>query len=555
MSNLIKAFWYLRVSSDGQVKYGNWLNGQRWAIEQFADFGGFYIEHFYIDDGVSWKLASRKWLDEMLKDLKAANKNPLNPTIKHIIVDDIDRIARDVGVWITKKAEIEATWATILSLKQTLEDTPEGRLSATITMATKQYERENNSRRVISRQIQRLKDWYRCFYVPLGYKYEKAKQWWWKVVVPDEPTFSIVSEWFKLLASWVIPNQEWLCNYFNERWVIAKRWGKITKQTINHLLHPDILYFYAWLLNCPKRGLTMIKWRHQAAITESEFYQICNAFKIKWYYKDYRKDDITEQLPLRSVLRCEHCWARLSWSSTRWNWWRYFYYYCWSQKCPYYRKSIKCDTVHHSIETLLKEMTLDDEYLENVKAVFDLLANDDSEEIDKEVSEMNVQISDIDAKINELVNKITLVNSDIVIKRLGQEIEKLENEKQLLKWEMIKKNEVSNTPTVDFEQLKEVIKSPLSIWNMWDVALKKLLINTLFWGKMTYSIEHGIQTTEFPITYMDKCLGVNLLNSSLYGSTQTNQIPGLLLYHWATLAYGGRGWTRTIDLTLIRGAL
>ena len=112
----------------------------------------------------------------MIRDLRNANKNRNKPEIKHIIVDDIDRIARDSLVWLTKRAEIEETGATIISLKQAVEDNPESRLSVNITMATKQYERENNSRRVISRQKQRLKDGYRCFCVPLGYKYEKAKQ-------------------------------------------------------------------------------------------------------------------------------------------------------------------------------------------------------------------------------------------------------------------------------------------------------------------------------------------------------------------------------------------
>ena len=45
----------------------------------------------------------------MLRDLKKANKNRNNPTIKYIIVDDIDRIARDMKVWLDKTEEIKAT--------------------------------------------------------------------------------------------------------------------------------------------------------------------------------------------------------------------------------------------------------------------------------------------------------------------------------------------------------------------------------------------------------------------------------------------------------------
>ena len=554
-NEIINAYGYLRVSSEEQIRRWNWLNWQRWAIDDFADRNWIYIVNYYIDGWVSWKLASRKWLDEMINDLIKANKNKNKPEIKHVIVDDIDRIARDSLVWLTKRAEIENTWATIISLKQAVEDNPESRLSVNITMATKQYERENNSRRVISRQKQRLKDGYWCFCVPLWYKYEKAKQWWGKIVVPDEPTFSVVSKWLKLLSSGVIPNQQWLANYLDKNGIKARRWWNINKKYINHILHPDILYFYAGLLNCPKWDINMIKWKHQPAITESEFYQICNTYKIKWFYKDYKKDEISDNLPLRSILRCEYCWRHLSWSSTRWNWGRYFYYYCWSQKCPYYRKSFKCDTVHHSIENFLKWLSLEDDYLDWIKDTFEMVMEERNKDTSRQVSEINEEMVKIEANLTNLVNKIAIINSDVVIKKLEEEIETLETKKSLLKWELLKKMEVSDTPIFKFEQLRNVIKSPLSIRNIWDIALRKLLINVLFWGKMTYSIEHSIQTSEIPLVYADGCGMWNVDESRFHNGTQTTDTLGLLLYHWATLAYGGRGWTRTIDLTLIRGAL
>jgi len=45
----------------------------------------------------------------MLKDLKKINRNVDFPEIKYVIVDDIDRLARDIAVWIKKKDEIKST--------------------------------------------------------------------------------------------------------------------------------------------------------------------------------------------------------------------------------------------------------------------------------------------------------------------------------------------------------------------------------------------------------------------------------------------------------------
>ena len=553
-----KAYGYLRVSSEQQVIKGNGIEWQKGAIQDFAAREDVNIDivKFFDDKWISGKFANRPWLNDMIKSLKKENKNPDNPKINYVIVDDIDRIARDSYVWQVKQAEIVSTWANILSLKQTMEDTPESRLSTNITMATKQYERENNSRRVISRQIQRLKDGYRCFYVPLGYKYQKAKHWGWKEVVPDDPTFSIVSLWLKHLASWVIANQEWLCEFFKNKGIKAKRWWEITKQTINHMLHPDILCFYAGFINCPKRDINMIKWKHEQAITESEFYQITNTHKIKGFYKEYDKDEITENLPLRSVLCCECCWKRLSWSSTRWNGWRYFYYYCWSTKCPCYRKWFKCDTVHHDIENLLKRMTLDDAYLNWMKVIFDSLIEERNKDITRQLSDISSQISDIDSKMSDLVDKIAESSSATVTKMLEDKIEQLESDKRILVWEKIKKEQWESTsPVAEFEELKRVIKSPYDIWKAWDIELKKLLINVLFSGTMTYSIEHSTQTKEIPLIYAQRCNFIENENSESKKSTQTVCTSIEKPLFKTSSLNGGHRWTRTTDLILIRDAL
>jgi len=77
----------------------------------------------------------------MLDDLKKANKK--EKTIDFIMIDDIDRLARDIDVWRFVKTAIKATKAKIYSLKQDLQDSPENQMFETIVMSVKQYEREN----------------------------------------------------------------------------------------------------------------------------------------------------------------------------------------------------------------------------------------------------------------------------------------------------------------------------------------------------------------------------------------------------------------------------
>ena len=96
----------------------------------------------FSDGGVSGKYISREGLDAMIEFLREQNK--IYTKIHKVIVDDVDRIVRDVAGWREIKAKIEGSGAKIHSLKQHLDDTPEGRMIQSITMATKQYERENN---------------------------------------------------------------------------------------------------------------------------------------------------------------------------------------------------------------------------------------------------------------------------------------------------------------------------------------------------------------------------------------------------------------------------
>jgi len=79
----------------------------------------------------------------MIEYLKEENKEYTK--ISRVIIDDIDRIIRDVAGWREIKAKIENLGgAKIFSLKQDINDTPEGKMLQSITMSVKQYERENN---------------------------------------------------------------------------------------------------------------------------------------------------------------------------------------------------------------------------------------------------------------------------------------------------------------------------------------------------------------------------------------------------------------------------
>ena len=527
-----KVVGYLRVSSDQQANSWNGIGWQKWAIIEMANKLWFTIYKFYEDWGVSGKYMSRKHLDELLRDLKELNKNPAKPEIQYVMVDDIDRMARDITVRVTKKAEIEATGAKILSLKQSLDDTPEAHLMETISMATKQYERENNWRRVKDRQRQRMLDWFLCFKVPLGYEYWKAKNGHWKVVVPDE-NFPTISQWLKLLANGTLQTQEAFRKYLVDHWVRTRAWKPLQKSLISNLLKDENLRIYAGFVHRPEpwRDVDMVKGKHQAAITEAEFYLLANKLKFDWFYKEYSREDISEMLPLRQIMRCGYCGHRMSGWPANGHWWKYFYYTCFNRNCSHYKKSYNNNKVHKEVEDMLGTMELDDNYIDSIKVVLDTVRKEKWKLTDDLIKDKQKRLAEINKKIDDTVDKITETDNPLVYKKLEERVCQLTDEKELLEEDIARNTCGQDDDFMEhFEHLKSIIQTPLSVRNIWQLELKRMLINVIFSDGLTYTKEDWIQTSEIPLIYANNlklCLEKKLW---LKKSVQTSNTPVNNLY-------------------------
>ena len=87
-----KAFGYLRVSGQGQVK-GDGLVRQEKAIKDYAKSNGFTIEQVFKDEGVSGTLENRPALARLLLNLEENGHG-----IKTVIIERVDRLARDLMI-------------------------------------------------------------------------------------------------------------------------------------------------------------------------------------------------------------------------------------------------------------------------------------------------------------------------------------------------------------------------------------------------------------------------------------------------------------------------
>ena len=128
-----RAFAYLRVSSDGQMKTGYSQDGlsidaQREAAIAKAGQLGAEIERFFLDPGKSAfvDLHRRTEFLEMLEELKRRNAQEAT-RIDYVIVWASSRWARDIRVHFDAHDSVRAAGARLVSITEPMigEDTPE----------------------------------------------------------------------------------------------------------------------------------------------------------------------------------------------------------------------------------------------------------------------------------------------------------------------------------------------------------------------------------------------------------------------------------------------
>lgn len=134
----MKAFAYLRVSGINQID-GDGFPRQQWAIDKYAAQHGIAIEQVFFEEGVSGKLEleHRPALQELLAALDA------DSTIKTILIERLDRLARDLMVQENLIADLKQRGYTLISVSEPdlCHDDPSRKLMRQIFGSIAEYDR------------------------------------------------------------------------------------------------------------------------------------------------------------------------------------------------------------------------------------------------------------------------------------------------------------------------------------------------------------------------------------------------------------------------------
>lgn len=464
----IKGLIYCRVSSAQQVKNGSGLTSQEKVCRDYAtNTLWIEVEKVFHDQGMSWGIFERKAIIELFKYIDGNKESSFT-----VIFDDLNRLSRDIWVHNLLRSEFRKRWVELQCPNFKFEDTPEGSFKESISVVVSQYEREKNKERVCSRQKARLEQWFWCFPLPIGYKYEKSPQGG-KLVVLDLETYRPVRNALNKFASDELRTCADFIHYLNAKGIPVKR--DAGDRMLRNLL-------YAGYLELPKWWIERRKAQHEWLISLNTYERIINKLnrglnpiesKIEMITN---RKDCTDDFPLRGLLFCDKSKHPLTanWATGR-N--KKYPYYTYGKHTAYYGKSIPRDKVHTKVKSELACIGLKPEYVEAFKEAIKVVKDEMKKDNQWPKKILEQEIKNLDEKINNLIERIWETKSSRIAQSLEEKLLVLEEEKK----QKIKKmnGDLNRNGTALNRKAKE-LKNALQLWKTSSLKNKKSLLKNIF---------------------------------------------------------------------------
>ena len=502
-----KAVIYTRVSSPSQMTEWDGLRWQERLCREWADNNDVEVVKVFSDWGKSGKyeaIEDRKGLSQMIEFL--AEKNKVYTTIHFVLIDDMDRIIRDTQWWREIKAQIENKWgAKIYSLKQNLEDSPEGKLVQNIVMATKQHQRESNARQVKDKQRARMLNGYRPLNAPAWYTHKETRDQW-KILIKDE-TAPIIQEALLWFAEGILPTQSHILDFLISKWYHTRRGNKPDLDFVADLLWRERLLRYAGFIHYEPRNISMVKGQHEKLFDIEIVAKILERLSPKPYYQKSSQTEIWEQLPLRGFLYDSYSGIKYSGWPSQGKKNRYMYYSCRIPKEQWGKKTINImnTKIHEEFEVYLQLFKVDETTFILFEETMKTLWKKKNAITDALSADLTDRVKEIDDDCKKIMQLIRKSQSGKMIENYENEIIALEDEKTelLMKIGWQQKEETINIDDL-ISNTKAILRNPSFIRDLWNIQLQKMLIWILFNGKIYYDKDIGFQTPEIPLIYAIK---------------------------------------------------
>lgn len=481
---------YCRVSDIKQKTEGTGLASQEYRCRQYAESRNYHIEKVFHDDVTGGgDYSQRPAMNDLLRYLGE------NSEKKYIVLfDDISRFSRDVHFYWELIQRLEDYDARPDSPNFSFEQSPEGRLKQTVTVAAGAYQRESNSRQVRQKQQAKMEQGYWQFPVPKGYEFVKTK-YLGGLVMRQEPAASIVQEALEGFANGRFETQAEVQRFLNDcpdypRGVSGKVSGQHAHDVLTHML-------YAGYYKYPNWGIGLTEAKHEALISYETYLK--NQKKLSGRAHAPARKNINEDFPLRGFIDCE-CGKPLTacWSKGRSK--HYAYYYCQSKTCSS-GPSIKRETIHGEFEELLKSLTPRRELLEIATDYFKRLWDYRQETQSARLDSLEHRGQKIERDINKLLDRVIDAEDPRMQKRLEQRVRLLDDEKVVVQEKIVNCGRPLKTFEVSYRTAMTLLSKPHEIWASGVLANQRAVLKLVFGERLIYVHGEGYRTAKTTLPF------------------------------------------------------
>ncbi len=240
-----KAYAYYRVSTEEQATEGKSIETQRKLCRKWAEDNGFKIIREFTDEGKSaTKIAGRVSLQDLLDKSREED-------LDVVIVQDTDRLARNVLDHLTIKSILKKQGVSVVSANQPMiDDTTEGRLFDGIIAYMNEYQSGLTGRKTSKVLLEKAKiGWYPKI-PPLGYQNAEnpkpISNLDKRIIVIDNKVAPYLKKVFQEYSTGKTTIKE-MAEYLNSQGVRPNRGTKVHKNTVCNILKNEFYTgYFTW---------------------------------------------------------------------------------------------------------------------------------------------------------------------------------------------------------------------------------------------------------------------------------------------------------------------
>lgn len=327
------AIGYARVSTDEQAKENNSLPAQRKRISSFCEESSLTLLKVF-EFSESARTMNRPGLTEMLSYCREQRKG-----ISHVVITALSRLARSVQDQAQIIAILKQLGITVVSLDEPItDDSAMGQLVRNMVGSFNQFFSDSLSEQTRERMRARVREGRFLWPAPIGYVNKN------KTLRLDPDRAPFVRQTFELIASGRYVTTNAVLKVITALGLTTRKGRPLSKQTFTRMIINPV--YAGWIVS----GDLRVRGAHEPIISEELFNTVQNRVNTKG--TPHKK--LSEEFPLRGIIRCAKCRKRLTAGSVKGRNDYYPKYWCWTVGCR--AVTISRDILHEQFVGLLSRM-------------------------------------------------------------------------------------------------------------------------------------------------------------------------------------------------------